>query len=111
MCCWECRLEFDEINESQPVCPGCGQLPIAHRDPPEICAVLDEVGMLATFHENEGEEDGRFDTDAVPAAIPLPIDLREAADDAEGLLEATGWALFHLRGGFRLFHLPSERVM
>jgi hypothetical protein len=110
MRCWECRLEFDEINESQPVCPGCGQLPIPQRDHPELPAV-DEVGTVAMLEEREAEDDDHFDTDSVPAAIPLPIDLREAADDAEGLLEATGLAGFLLPEGFRLFPFPTGRVM
>jgi hypothetical protein len=27
MRCLECGAEFDEVNESQPVCPGCGVVP------------------------------------------------------------------------------------
>jgi hypothetical protein len=50
-------------------------------------------------------------TTPVLAGIPLPIDLREAADDAEGLLEATGLAAFHLPEGFRLLRFPTGRVM
>ena len=43
--------------------------------------------------------------------IRIPVDLREAADDAEALLEATGLAAFHLPDGIRLFRLPTGRLM
>jgi hypothetical protein len=49
--------------------------------------------------------DQRFDP------IRMPIDFQEAADDAEALLQATGYATFVLPEGFRLFRLPTERVM
>jgi hypothetical protein len=59
----------------------------------------------------EAQEDDNFDARPVLETIRLPVDLREAADDAEALLEATGLAAFHLAGGFRLFRVPTERVM
>ena len=40
----------------------------------------------------------------------MPVDLQEAGDDAEALLQATGYATFVLPGGFRFFRLPTERV-
>lgn len=109
MRCWECRFEIDEINESQPVCPGCGRLPNSHGDHPDFSAVLEEAGKLA-LQEPDAEDDD-FDADPAPAAIPLPIHLKQASDDVEGLLEATGLAAFYVAGEFRLFRLPTERVM
>ena len=111
MRCWDCRLEFDEINESQPVCPGCGQLPTSLRDHPDFSGVLDEAPPIAMICACEAESDGGFDTTPVLETVGLPVDLREAADDAEALLEAIGMAAFHLPDGLRLFRLPSERVM
>ena len=111
MRCWECRLEFDEINESQPVCPGCGQPPSSQRHHPDFSGVFDEAPALELVRECEAEEDDSFDATRELDAIRLPVDLREAADDAEALLEATGLAPFHLPDGFRLFRVPTERVM
>jgi hypothetical protein len=111
MRCWECRLEFDEINESQPVCPGCGQPPSSQRDHPDFYRVLDEAPAFELVRACEAEEDDNFDATRELDVIRLPVDLREAADDAEALLEATGLAAFHLLDGFRLFRLLTERVM
>ena len=111
MRCWECRLEFDEINESQPVCPGCGQLPSSQGDHPEFSGVFDEAHTLELVRACEVEEDDNCDATRELDVIRLPVDLREAADDAEALLEATGLAAFHLPNGFRLFRVPTERVM
>ena len=111
MRCWECRLEFDQINESQPVCPGCGQLPNSLRDHPDFSGVLDEAPPFAITRACEAEPDDSFDTTPVLETIRLPVDLREAGDDAEALLEAIGMAAFHLPDGLRLFRVPTERVM
>ena len=111
MRCWECRLEFDDLNESQPVCPGCGQPPSSKRDHPDFSGVLDEAPPLAIMRASEAESENSFDTTLVLESIRPPVDLREAADDAESLLEATGLAGFHLAGGFRLFRILTERVM
>ena len=111
MRCWECQLEFDEINESQPVCPGCGQLPSSQRDHPDFSEVFDEAHGLELVRACEAEEDGDFYATRELDVIRLPVDLREAADDAEALLEATGLAAFHLPDGFRLFRVPTERLM
>jgi hypothetical protein len=46
MRCLECGAEFDEMNESQPVCPGCGSPPGMGRDDAEIGALLDEALSL-----------------------------------------------------------------
>ena len=111
MRCWECRLEFDENNESQPVCPGCGQLPGSKGDHPDFSAVLDEVPPVAIMRACEAERENNFDTAPALETVRLPVDLREAADDAEALLEAIGMAAFHLPDGLRLFRAPTERVM
>ena len=111
MRCWECRLEFDDLNESQPVCPGCGQPPSSQRDHPDFSGVFDEPQIPAMVLACEAEQDDSFDASPVPETIRLPVELREAADDAEALLEATGIAAFHLPDGLRLFRLPTERLM
>jgi hypothetical protein len=71
MRCWECRLEFDEINESQPVCPGCGQQPSSQRDP-DFSGVFDEAQALATVRACEVEDDDSFDATPVLETIRLP---------------------------------------
>ena len=111
MHCWECRLEFDDLNESQPVCPGCGQPPSSQRDHPDLSGVFDDAQTLTIVRAREAEQDDSFDATPAPETIRLPVDLREAADDAEALLEATGMAAFHLPDGLRLFRVPSERLM
>ena len=111
MRCWECRLDFDEINESQPVCPGCGQVPSSQCDHPDFSGLLDEAAPLPIIRESETEPDDGFDSMPVLETIRLPVDLREADDDAEALLEAIGMAAFHLPDGLRLFRVPTERVM
>jgi hypothetical protein len=110
MRCWECRLEFDEINESQPFCRGCGQPRGSHRDP-DFSGAFDEAQALAMVRGCESQEDDSFDGTPVLETVRLPVDLREAADDAEALLEATGLTAFHLPDGFRLFRIPTERVV
>jgi hypothetical protein len=111
MRCWECRLEFDEFNESQPVCPGCGLLPSSQRDHPDFSGVFDEAQTLASVRTCDDEQDDISDAEAALEAIRLPLDLREAADDAEALLEAIGMVAFRLPDGLRLFRIPTERVM
>jgi hypothetical protein len=49
------------------------------------------------------------DDDDVSA--PMPRDLQEALDDAEALLLATGQVMFDGPKGFRLFKLPTDRLM
>ena len=110
MRCWECRLEFDDLNESQPVCPGCGQPPSSQRDHPDFSGVFEDAQTPAMVRACEAEPDG-FDASPVLETIRLPVDLQESADDAEALLEATGMAAFHLSNGLRLFRVPTERLM
>ena len=49
--------------------------------------------------------------DELAGPTPMPRDLQEALDDAEALLLATGHATFDLPEGFRMFQLPTERIM
>lgn len=111
MRCSECRLEFDEMNESQPVCPGCGELPRCRGDSLGFSPILDELPDTAIPREGEAPEDDNFSADQTLDPTTLPRDLGDAADEAEGLLEAIGFATFHLPRGLRLFRLPTDRVM
>jgi len=112
MRCLECRFEFDEMNESQPVCPGCGEVPASRHCHPDLSGILDELPSIGMPEDTEVVEDDGFDTDPIIDTGKLPIDLQEAADDAAALLEAIGLALFRLPdGAFRLFRVPTERVM
>ena len=107
MRCLECGAEFDEMNESQPVCPGCGSPPGMGRDDAEIGALLDEAAAPAEALEPDlGPE-----LDELAGPTRMPRDLQEALDDAEALLLATGHATFDLPEGFRMFQLPTERIM
>ncbi len=111
MRCLECGAEFDEMNESQPVCPGCGTVPAGRRDT-DVCALLDEAPAIAPAQlDPEEAEDFAMDLDQRLDPMRMPVDLQEAADDAEALLQATGYATFVLADGFRLFRLPTGRVM
>jgi hypothetical protein len=107
MCCLQCGAEFDEMNESQPVCPGCGAVPGFRGDSPDIFALLEEAAAFAP----EEDQDVGLDLDQSFDPIRMPIDLQEAADDAEALLQATGYATFVLPEGFRMFRLATDRVM
>lgn len=112
MRCLECGAEFDEMNESQPVCPGCGAVPAGRRDSADVCALLDDAAAFASAQSDHEEgEDAGMDLDEPFDPMRMPVDLQEAADDAEVLLQATGYATFVLPDGFRLFRLPTERVM
>jgi hypothetical protein len=112
MRCLECEAEFDEVNESQPVCPGCGAVPGRPSDSADICALLDEAAALAReVVGRQEDQDGGLELDQPFDPIRMPIDLQEAADDAVALLQATGYATFVLPEGLRLFRLPTERVM
>ena len=111
MRCLECGAEFDEMNESQPVCPGCGTpLGTAGNDP-EIGALLDDAAVIAAAPAETENDDPGLDLDQPLEPIRMPVDLQEALDDAEALLLATGHATFDLPEGFRMFPLPTERVM
>ena len=112
MLCLECRFEFDEMNEAQPVCPRRGEVPAARRDQLDFTGILDELPSIGIPEDTEVVEDDGLDTDPIIDTDKLPIDLQQAADDAAALLEGTGLALFRLPdGAFRLFRVPTRRVM
>jgi len=112
MHCGECGFEFDEMNESQPICPGCGAFPRCRDDDLEIAALLlGESAAIAASTDRGEPEDDCPDNGEVFDAIRIPVDLQEAADDAEALLEAIGFATFRLPEGVRFFRLPTERIM
>jgi hypothetical protein len=111
MRCFECEAEFDEMNESQPVCPGCGTVPGGRPDTADVCALLEDAAAIASAQfDGEDDQDAGFDDEPFDP-IRMPVDLQEAADDAEALLQAVGYAAFVLPEGFRLFRFPTERVM
>ena len=112
MRCLECGADFDEMNESQPVCPGCGAIPGCRRDGEDVCALLEDAAETASAQsDREEDQDTGLDLDQPIDPSRIPVDLQEAADDAEALLQATGFATFDLPEGFRFFRLPTERVM
>ena len=112
MRCLECGAEFDEMNESQPVCPGCGAVPGGRRDSADVCALLEEAATIASAQlGGEEDQDVGPDLDQPFDPIRTPIDLQEAGDDAEALLQSNGYATFVLPEGFRFFRLPTDRVM
>ena len=111
MRCLECGAEFDELNESQPVCPGCGSPPGVGHDDAEIGALLDEAAVIAAAPADKPESDLGPELDELAGPTSMPSDLQEALDDAEALLLATGHATFDLPDGFRMFPLPTERIM
>lgn len=101
------------MNESQPVCPGCGAVPRCRREGADICALLDDAAVMIASAESDRDADQDLDCAAEQFFEPtnLPADLQEAIDDAEALLEATGYATFVLPGGKRFFSLPTQRLM
>jgi len=111
MPCLECGLEFDEMNESQPVCPGCGAPADLRGDEFALIGEINEVDRSHTAPESGCAAELGFVEDESCDVPRLPPDLCEAADEAEGMLEATGLTAFLLPDGFRLFRLPTERVM
>jgi hypothetical protein len=112
MRCVECGAEFDETNESPPVCPGCGTAPEGRRDGADVCALLEDAAAIASAQSDREEDQGAgLDIDQPIDPSRIPVDFQEAADDAEALLQATGFATFDLPEGFRFFRLPTERVM
>ncbi len=108
MRCLECSAEFDEMNESQPVCPGCGT-------PPDVAAILDEAALIAALPSEPEEPDDDIEPESEESLNEpdrLPPDLQMAFEEADSLLLATGHAGFSLPGDkFRVFRLPTDRVM
>ncbi len=115
MRCLECGAEFDEMNESQPVCPGCGTLAGGACDDPDVAAILDEAALIAALPSEPEEPDYDIEPeqeDSLNEPDRLPPDLQTAFEDAESLLLATGHAGFSLPGDkFQVFRLPTDRVM
>lgn len=111
MRCLECGAEFDELNESQPVCPICGTPPGTGRDDGDVCALLDDAALIAAAPAEGEYTDPGLDLDNPDEPVRMPLDLQEALDDAESLLLATGHVTFDLPDGFRMFPLPTERIM
>src|ERR1035441_10881476 len=96
MRCWECGAELDELNESQPVCPACGAPPGIGRDDADVCALLDDAALIAAAPDDAEDTDPGLGPglDQQEEPVRMPLDLREALDDAESLLLATGHATF-----------------
>lgn len=111
MRCFECGAQFDELNESQPVCPACGAPPGMGRDDGDVCALLDDAALIAAAPADGEYPDPALDLDEPEEPVRMPVDLQEALDDAESLLLATGHLTFDLPDGFRMFPLPTERIM
>src|ERR1039458_7747637 len=105
MRCLECGIKFDELNESQPVCPACGTPPGTGRDDDDISALLDEAALAAAGTEEAEDTDPGLDLDEPDKPVRMPLDLQEALDDAESLLLATGHATFDLPDGDRMFQI------
>ncbi len=115
MRCLECGAEFDEMNESQPVCPGCGATAGGVRDDADVAAILDDAALIAALPSEPEDPDYDIEPEqeySLNEPDRLPPDLQTAFDDAESLLLATGHAGFSLPGEkFRVFRLPTDRVM
>ena len=111
MRCLECGAQVDDLNESQAVCPGCGVMPGARGDSADVAAILEDAALIATVTP-EAEEPDFEPTEPLDEMTRMPLDLQTALDEAESLVLATGSACFTVPGkGFRLFPLPTERVM
>ncbi len=111
MRCAECGADFDELNESQPVCPGCGTPPAPAGDDADVAAVLDDAGLIDVLESVAGESDLEPEDPSGDPVLPS-ADLDMARDDAEALLLATGNAGFDVPGkGYRILPLPTDRVM
>jgi hypothetical protein len=107
----ECGADFDELNESQPVCPGCGTPPGPAGDDADVAAVLDDAGLIDTL-ESAAAEPNLEPEDPPGEPISASPDLDVVLDDAEALLLATGNAGFDVPGkGYRILPLPTDRVM
>jgi hypothetical protein len=111
MRCLECGAAFDELNESQPVCPTCGTPPGTGRDDDDVCALLDDAALIAAAPNEAGDADAGLGLDEQDEPVRMPLDLQEARDDAESLLLGTGHVTFDLPEGLRMFPLPTERIM
>lgn len=111
MRCAECGADFDELNESQPVCPACGTPPGPESDDADVAAVLADAGLIEVLAPAAAEPDLEPEDPSGDPILPSP-DLDMARDDAEALLLATGNAGFDVPGkGHRILPLPTDRIM
>ena len=72
---------------------------------------MDDAALIAAAPDEAEDADAGLDLDEQDEPVRMPLDLQEALDDAESLLLATGHATFDLPEGFRMFPLPTERIM
>ena len=72
---------------------------------------MDDAALVAAASDEAEDPDPGPDLDQLDELVRMPLDLQEALDDAESLLLATGHATFDLPEGFRMFPLPTERIM
>src|SRR5207302_7965185 len=84
MRCWECGAEFDELNESQPVCPACGAFPSMGPDDGDVCALLDDAALIAAAPDDAEDTDPGLGLglDQKEESVRMPLDLQNTADDA-----------------------------
>src|SRR5689334_25338563 len=110
MRCWECGTDFDELNESQPLCPACGAFPSMGRDDDDACALLDDAALIAAAHGEPEYTDRGLGLGPGPQEEPVrvPLDLHTARDGGESRLLPPGQATFDLTEGFRIFPLPTS---
>jgi len=81
------------------------------RDDEDVCALLDDAALIAAAPDETEDADAGLGLDEQDEPVRMPLDLQEARDDAESPLLATGYATFDLPEGFRMFPLPTERIM
>jgi hypothetical protein len=83
------------------------------RDDEDVRALLDDAALIAAAPDEAEDTDPglRLGLDQQEEPVRMPLDLQRALDDAESLLLATGHATFDLPEGFRMFLLPTERIM
>ena len=72
---------------------------------------MDDAALIVAGSDEADAADPGLDLDERDEPARMPLDLREAGDDAESLLFATGHVTFALPEGFRMFLLPTERIM
>src|SRR2546430_1343754 len=74
MRCLECGIEFDELNESQPVCPACGTPPGTGRDDDDISALLDDAAVRCVLSDERSLTLSRFLTSFIRPSDQLEFD-------------------------------------
>jgi hypothetical protein len=73
--------------------------------------LLYDAALIAAASDQAENADAGLGLNEQDEPVRMPLDLQEARDDAESLLLATGHATFDLPEGFRMFPLPTERIM